>query len=153
MAQYAVIYKYTVTSVDKKTRRVVLRDGTRFENCEAGRRTDGRRPIDYARATAFTVQDVGKVMSVRGDEVLIEGESRRVSSWEGGARDEFSDRIKSVVEQRKGAVLLESGDEIGGGNPESLSGVALVIRHAARAAAVKRDDLNALELKAITNMP
>ena len=61
--------------------------------------------------TAFSNTDVGKTVSIAGDDVIVDGRVRKVK-WHDVKHHNLNGKIKSVNPTYKGKVELEDGQEI-----------------------------------------
>ena len=76
----------------------------------------GEEPKRYFLAdTPFVVSDVGKTMTITGEDVLVDGVNRDVNWRTAKHPEHLTGTIKSVEEIYKGKVVLEGGEEFENG--------------------------------------
>ena len=78
-------------------------------------------PLEHeGKRLGLTHADVGKSVSIVGDDVKIDGE-RRTVHWGDAKRQDSAGRIRSVEEKPKGRVQLEDGQEFENPEQEAFS--------------------------------
>ena len=86
----------------------------------------GRRAMEASQhpVAPFTSADVGAMVTIKGDDAIVDGVPRFVL-WGGAKRHDCSGRIQSVEERRGGVVQLEDGQVFDNGQAEAKAEVKL----------------------------